>query len=305
MKKLHTPVLLEQSIDALNIKSNGIYLDCTFGRGGHTIEILKKLSNKGKLICFDRDQEAINFFKNNIKKSNCLIFHSKFSEIKKILLENGINEVDGILYDLGLSSPQIDNKKRGFSYLENYRLDMRMDQRQEMDANFILKNYTYEQLFKIFKNNANDNNPKRICQKIIEFREDNLDKDFFSEDLSRLIREGIDKKKLYLKKFPETKYFQAIRIEVNDEINEIITSLESAFKILKNKGRIVVITFNSLEDKIVKNIFFEKTKILIPKEIPITNNLQNFKIINKKYSYDDQKENNRSKSSKIRCVERC
>ncbi|MGL4617152.1 MAG: 16S rRNA (cytosine(1402)-N(4))-methyltransferase RsmH [Mycoplasmoidaceae bacterium] len=303
--KSHTPVLLNEAIDSLNIKKDGIYIDCTFGRGGHTFKIANMLSSFGKIIAFDRDNEAIDFFYKNNKYDNCSIIKSNFSEIVIKLKEMGIEKVDGIIYDLGVSSPQIDNKERGFSYLFNSILDMRMDQSQEKDANFILKNYTYNELFQMFRNYANDKNPIRICRKIIEFRENNLNNDFFTNDLVKIIRESIDKKVLYSKKYPEKKYFQAIRIEVNNEINELIMSLNSATSIIKKNGRIVVITFNSLEDKIVKDIFANKSKNLFPKEVPIKNNLKNFNIINKKNIRDDFNLNSRSKSARIRCIERC
>ncbi|MGL5246021.1 MAG: 16S rRNA (cytosine(1402)-N(4))-methyltransferase RsmH [Mycoplasmoidaceae bacterium] len=304
-RKLHIPVLLDESIDSLNIKKDGIYIDCTFGRGGHTFKIANMLSKIGKIIAFDRDNEAIDFFKKNNKYENCFIIKSNFSEIVNQLKEIGIEKVDGIIYDLGISSPQVDNNERGFSYLGNNILDMRMDQSQEKNANFILKNYSYDELFHMFRNYANDRNPIRICRRIIEFRENNLNNDFFANDLVKIIRESINKKILYSKKYPEKKYFQAIRIEVNNEVNEIIMSLNSAASILNKGGRIVVITFNSLEDKIVKDIFAEKSKNLFPKEVPIKDNLKNFNIINKKNIRDDFDLNTRSKSARIRCIERC
>ena len=157
----------------------------------------------------------------------------------------------------------------------------------------------------MFRNYANDKNPIRLCNRIIQFRENNLNNDFFTNDLVKIIRESIDRKILYSKKYPEKKYFQAIRMEVNNEVNEIIMSLNSATSILNKNGRIVVITFNSLEDKIVKDIFAEKSKNLFPKEVPIKDNLKNFNVINKKKIRDDVDSNSRSKSARIRCIERC
>lgn len=302
---LHIPVLLDESIDSLNLKDDGIYIDCTFGRGGHTFKIASMISSKGKIIAFDRDKEAIDFFNKNNKFENCSIIKSNFSEIVKKLNEIGIEKVDGIIYDLGISSPQIDNNERGFSYLSNNIVDMRMDRQQEKTANFILKNYKYDELFQMFRNYANDKNPIRLCNRIIQFRENNLNNDFFTNDLVKIIRESIDRKILYSKKYPEKKYFQAIRMEVNNEVNEIIMSLNSATSILNKNGRIVVITFNSLEDKIVKDIFAEKSKNLFPKEVPIKDNLKNFNVINKKKIRDDVDSNSRSKSARIRCIERC
>ncbi len=302
---LHIPVLLDESIDSLNLKDDGIYIDCTFGRGGHTFKIASMISSKGKIIAFDRDKEAIDFFNKNNKFKNCSIIKSNFSEIVKKLNEIGIEKVDGIIYDLGISSPQIDNNERGFSYLSNNIVDMRMDRQQEKTANFILKNYKYDELFQMFRNYANDKNPIRLCNRIIQFRENNLNNDFFTNDLVKIIRESIDRKILYSKKYPEKKYFQAIRMEVNNEVNEIIMSLNSATSILNKNGRIVVITFNSLEDKIVKDIFAEKSKNLFPKEVPIKDNLKNFNVINKKKIRDDVDSNSRSKSARIRCIERC
>ncbi|MGL4647138.1 MAG: 16S rRNA (cytosine(1402)-N(4))-methyltransferase RsmH [Mycoplasmoidaceae bacterium] len=301
----HVPVLLDEAMTLLNIKPDGTYVDCTFGRGGHAFKIIEKLSPKGKLICFDCDQEAISYFNKNNNNFNCEIIYAKFSLLEKELKQRGIKEVDGILFDLGVSSPQLDNLDRGFSYMNNNYLDMRMDQSQIIDANYILKNYSYEQLNEVFKKYAEDWNPQRISKNIIRFREEDPSKLFFSNDLVNIIRDSIDRKKLYKKKFPENKYFQAIRIEVNNELWEIRKAIESSFNLLAKNGRLVVISFHSLEDKIVKEIFFEKSKKLYPKEIPIIEDLQEFKIINIKMNQIDKIVNSRAKSSKIRCIERC
>ncbi len=305
MKKYndHYSVLKNESIQLLNIKPNGIYVDCTFGRGGHTIEILNKLNSDGKIIAIDRDQEAIDFFNNTIKDSRVLIVKDNFSNIKNILEKLNINKVDGILYDFGFSSPQIDNPKRGFSYQHDNLLDMRMDQEQKVSGSYILTNYKKEELIKIFKEYGEIYNSERVVNAILKYRENH---DFFTTlDFVDIIKNNINKKELYEKKHPARKYFQAIRIEVNDELNSISKSLKEAINFLNVNGRIVTISFHSLEDKIVKYFFKELTTSKLPKHIPI-NDVMTYNIIKTNYKPSDEeiKENNRSRSARIRCIEK-
>ena len=305
MKKYndHYSVLKNESIQLLNVKPNGTYVDCTFGRGGHTIEILKKLNSSGKIVAIDRDQEAIDFFNETIKDSRVIIVKDNFSNIKNILKELNIDKVDGILYDFGFSSPQIDNPKRGFSYQFDNLLDMRMDQDQKINGSCILMNYKSDDLIRIFKEYGEIYNSKRVVDAILKFR---IDHDFFTTyDFVNIIKNNIDKKELYKKKHPARRYFQAIRIEVNDELNSIFKSLKDAINFLNVSGRIVTISFHSLEDKIVKYFFKELTTSKLPKHIPI-NDVITYNIIKTNYkpSQKEVDENNRSRSARIRCIEK-
>ena len=305
MKKYndHYSVLKNESIQLLNVKPNGTYVDCTFGRGGHTIEILKKLNSSGKIVAIDRDQEAIDFFNETIKDSRVIIVKDNFSNIKNILKELNIDKVDGILYDFGFSSPQIDNPKRGFSYQFDNLLDMRMDQDQKINGSCILMNYKSDDLIRIFKEYGEIYNSKRVVDAILKFR---IDHDFFTTyDFVNIIKNNIDKKELYKKKHPARRYFQAIRIEVNDELNSISKSLKDAINFLNVSGRIVTISFHSLEDKIVKYFFKELTTSKLPKHIPI-NDVITYNIIKTNYkpSQKEVDENNRSRSARIRCIEK-
>lgn len=299
----HIPVLFEETINYLDIKKDGIYVDCTFGRGGHSREILKNLSTKGKLIAIDRDQDALTYFKENFNDERIIFVSEKFSNIKKILENLNIKKVDGILYDLGVSSPQLDNQDRGFSYKGDSLLDMRMNQNDKLTASDILKNYSKEKLLYIFKKYGEIYNSQKVVEKIISIR-DNID--FFTTSLFvDIIKNNIPKKELFGEKHPARKYFQALRIEVNSEFDEINKSINDAFNLLNTNGRIVTISFHSLEDKIIKNIIHEKTISKLPKELLI-NEKKEFKIIKTSYKPSDKEKesNNRSRSSRIRCVER-
>lgn len=299
----HIPVFFDEAINYLEIKKDGIYVDCTFGRGGHSSKILNELSPNGKLIAIDRDKEAYEFFKRNFNDKRVIFANDKFSNIDKILSKNNISSVDGILYDLGVSSPQLDDISRGFSYSGDSLLDMRMDQRQEKNASDILKQYPREKLISIFKNYGEIYNCQKVVDEILKVR-DNYE-NFSTQQFVEIIKKNIPKKELYKEKHPARKYFQALRIEVNSELYEIEESLKKSISFLSKNGRIVVISFHSLEDKIIKEIFKEKTMSSIPKEVLINDN-QEYKIIKTIYkpTNNELERNNRSRSARIRCLMR-
>lgn len=299
----HIPVLFLETIKYLDIKKDGIYIDCTFGRGGHTKEILKHLSDNGKVIAIDRDLDSWDFFNKNFSDDRITFVNDRFSNIESILKNLNIDKVDGILYDLGVSSPQLDNIERGFSYKFDALLDMRMNQNDKLTASDILKKYTREKLIDIFKKYGEIYNSHRVVDGILKVR-DNID-NFTTLLFVEIIKNNVPKKELYASKHPARKYFQALRVEVNSEFYEIEKSLRDAFSLLNKNGRIVVISFHSLEDKLIKNIFKEKTISKIPKELLI-NDKKDFSIIKTNYepSQDEIDINNRSRSARIRCIER-
>lgn len=301
----HISVRLEDSIEALNIKENQIYVDCTFGRGGHSKKILEKLNNTGHLYCFDQDLEAQNYFEKNFKQyKNCTLIKSNFVNIKSELKKLNINNVDGILFDLGVSSPMFDNPDRGFSFRFNSKLDMRMNQESKLSAYDVINSYSKEQLNLIFKKYGEISQPQYVVNAILKAREIKAIETTF--ELIEIIKNNIPKKMLFQKKHFATTYFQAIRIEVNDELNILKKSLEDALSILNINGRIVTISFHSLEEKIIKTVYYETMhQKNLPKEIPI-NNINNFKIIkiNKKVNDEELKNNNRARSSYLKIIER-
>ena len=304
----HYSVMLNESIDGLNIKSDGIYVDATLGYGGHSSEILKKLTT-GHLYSFDQDEEAIKYSKERLKKinNNFTIIYSNFADMKKKLEEQGITKVDGILFDLGLSSPQIDDASRGFSFMHDAPLDMRMDLNNKLDAKKVVNTYSIEELANIFFIYGEEKMSKVIAKKIVAER---LEKEIkTTKELVRVIESAVGAK-YFNKNHPERQIFQAIRIEVNSELTVLTEVLPDAIKLLNKEGRICVITFHSLEDRIVKQIFKKESEVdelvkglpEIPKEF-----MPKLKIINKKPilpSEEELKENSRSKSAKLRIVER-
>ncbi len=304
----HYSVMLNESIDGLNIKSDGIYVDATLGYGGHSSEILKRLET-GHLYSFDQDEEAIKYSKDRLKKigKNFTIIYSNFKDLKKKLKEQHITKVDGILFDLGLSSPQIDDASRGFSFMQDAPLDMRMDKNRKFDAKKVVNEYSIEELSRIFFTYGEEKMSKVIAKKIVATR---LDKEISTtKELVQIIESAVGAK--YFNKFhPERQIFQAIRIEVNGELTVLTEVLPDAIDLLNKGGRISVITFHSLEDRIVKQIFKKESEIddLVKglPEIP-EKYLPKLKLINKKPilpSEEEIKENSRSKSAKLRIVER-
>ena len=244
MKMYHSPVLLDDSVKGLNIIPNGTYVDATYGGGGHSKVILKKLGPKGRLIAFDQDSDA---HKNKIIDSRLKLIESNFKFLNNHLNYLQISQIDGLLADFGISSYQIDTKTRGFSIRFDYKLDMRMDQSQDMDAQFIINKYDREKLENIFQNYGELRNYRRIVDTILSERKNNEIKT--SGDLKRILEPLSSKseKNKFL-----AKVFQAIRIEVNDEINIIKSLLLQSSKILKKGGRLVCISYHSLEDRLVK-----------------------------------------------------
>jgi len=308
MSEKHISVLLNESINSLNIKEDGIYVDCTLGYAGHSSEILKRI-NKGHLYCFDQDKIAIAAADSKLKQisSNYTIIKSNFVNLKEKLNELGITEVDGILFDLGVSSPQLDEDTRGFSYHKDARLDMRMD----LDSNFsawdVVNTYSEKDLARILFTYGEEKYGNSIAKNIIKERQNkSIDTTF---ELVEIIKKSVPVK--YMRdKHPARRTFQAIRIEVNHELDVLEDAIKDALSMLNVGGRICIITFHSLEDRIVKNIFKEYTEI-DPKvkgipDIP-DEYLPNFRLVNRNVIIPTEEElenNNRSRSAKLRIIER-
>ena len=298
----HKSVLLEETILGLNVKPDGTYIDGTLGYAGHSGEVLKRLEEKGFLFAFDQDEEAVKYSTEKLSKisSNFKIFHTNF----KNMLEYVNTPVDGIMFDLGVSSPQLDETDRGFSFHNDAKLDMRMDKRQELDAYKVVNLYSYTDLVDILFNYGEEVNAKSIAKGIINARPINT-----TLELAEVIRNNVPES--YRRKGnPSRKTFQAIRIEVNHELDILEKSLLDAFSLLKSGGRMCVITFHSLEDRIVKNVFKKYSDIdpLVKglKEIPDAYKPL-IKLVNKKPILPSKKEleeNSRSRSAKLRVIER-
>ena len=305
----HVSVLLNEAIDNLNIKANGVYVDLTLGRGGHSKEILRRIPC-GHLYAFDKDEEAIKESSENLKEfDNKTIIREDFRYFKNSLNELGINEVDGILMDLGVSSPQFDESERGFSYKEEARLDMRMDTRQTLDAYQVVNTYSLNELARIFREYGEDKFSYQIARKIVSQRE--ITPIETTTQLVDLIKSVKPMKELLKKGHPAKQIFQALRIEVNDELGALKDALKDALSMLKVGGRIVVITFHSLEDRIVKNAFAEVSKIEGSRRNvfarPSLEDEPKYRLVNNKVIIpsDIEMENNpRSKSAKLRAIER-
>lgn len=300
----HITVLLNEAIEYLDIKEDGIYVDCTLGGGGHSSLILSKLKN-GHLYCFDQDDYAISVAKERLDKvsKNYTIIKSNFVNIKEELEKLNVTKVDGVLYDLGVSSFQFDDASRGFSYNSEARLDMRMNKDQKLSAYEVVNEYSYNDLVRIFYMYGEDPFSKQIAKKIVENRpiETTL-------ELVEVIKKALPQKVLNSKGHPAKRIFQALRIEVNDELKVFEKSLKDAINLLNKDGRIVVITFHSLEDRICKTIFKEESTINIPKNVPIINNQKpNLELITKHPitpSEEELENNNRAHSAKMRVVKK-
>ena len=298
--KYHVPVLLNESVNGLSIKPSGTYVDLTFGGGGHSKLILDKLNLTGKLFSFDTDNSAIN--ENKIKKENFFLIQSNFKFFDLHIKEKGISKVDGILADLGVSSHQIDNKKRGFSYMGDHKLDMRMSVQNEISAEQVLNNYDEDSLQNILFKYGDIKNSKIIAKEIITYR--NKKKIISNNDLLDAIR-NISEKKLSYKFL--SKLYQAIRIEVNDEINSLKEILKKSVDFLNSSGRLVVISYHSIEDRLVKNFINKSNFDSDFKKDLYGKKIEFFKRINKKPivpSEEEKKKNSRSRSAKLRIGER-
>ena len=308
MEFKHKPVLLNECIEGLNIKPDGIYVDGTIGGAGHSLEIVKRLSEKGLLIGIDRDEEALKAAKNKLKEfKNVKYIHGNHDDIKRLLKEQGIEKVDGILLDLGVSSYQLDEKSRGFSYIEDARLDMRMDKTQSIDAEFVINEYSEDELFKIISEFGEERYAKNIAKNICEKRKESKIKT--TGELVEIIRNSIPRSKQN-DGHPAKRTFQAIRIEVNNELKPLYNTVIESGKMLNENGRLAIITFHSLEDRAVKEAFIElEGRCTCPKDLPycICNYVSYGKIITKKPiipTKEEQEENSRSKSAILRIFER-
>ena len=256
MKEKHISVLLEESISSLNLKDDSIIVDCTLGYGGHSSNILARIK-KGFLFAFDQDSEAIRHSTDRLNAvgTNFTIIKSNFVHLKEKLQELDVEKVDGVLFDLGVSSPQLDDGERGFSYHEDARLDMRMDRENPLSAYEVVNNYSKEELSRIFYKYGEDKFSNNIAKKIVEYRTTKPIET--TMELVEIIKTAVPMK-FRIDKHPARQIFQAIRIEVNKELDVIEPALEQALSILKVGGRVAVITFHSLDDRLVKNFFKEK-----------------------------------------------
>ena len=308
MEFKHKPVLLKECIEGLNIKKDGIYVDGTLGGAGHSKEILRNLSEKGILLGIDRDEEALNAAKQNLKEfKNVKYIHGNHDDIKEILEGIGIDKVDGILLDLGVSSYQLDERNRGFSYLGENELDMRMDKSQSLTAKIVVNTYKEEDLANIIYEYGEEKFSRSIARNICKYRKQKEIET--TKELVEIIVNSIPKSK-QIGGHPAKKTFQAIRIEVNNEINPLEKTVEDCIDVLAPKGRLCIITFHSLEDRAVKNAYNKAKGICTcPKDLPycVCGAKELGIIINKKpiiASYEEQEENTRSKSAKLRIFEK-
>lgn len=305
---MHISVLKDELIENLNLREDSIIVDGTLGYAGDSSIILKRIK-KGFLFAFDQDSEAISYSRKVLESigNNFTIIKSNFVNLKEELNKRGIEQIDGAIFDLGVSSPQLDNKERGFSYHEDARLDMRMDKDNKLDAYYVVNNYSLNDLARIFRDYGEDKFAYQIAKKIVNEREKK--KIETTLELVEVIKSAVPEKERR-KKHPAKQIFQAIRIEVNHELDVIKPALEQALSMLTVGGRVEVITFHSLEDKIVKKYFKELTEVdekikgmpnIDPKYLP------DFKLVVNKAiipSEEELESNNRSRSAKLRIIEK-
>lgn len=322
MEFSHTPVLLNEVLENLSIKPNGIYVDCTLGGAGHSSKILEKLE-KGLLVGFDKDQDAIDastarlsklckvFSKNNFKHVNeksCLIIKDDFKNSPSVLNELNITQIDGILIDLGVSSHQLDTAERGFSFKKDAPLDMRMDTSQSLTAKEIVNTYSEEELRNLFKEYGEEEYAFSIAKNIVKSR---ANKEIETTlELNEIVEYSMPKKVVFSRGGAAKKVFQALRIEVNGELNLLKETIENLIKLLKPGGRIAIISFHSLEDRIVKNVFKNLAQgCICPKNFPVCvcNHKATIEIVTRKpivASEIEQQENSRSTCAKLRVAEK-
>ena len=303
----HVSVMADEVLEILEVKPNGIYLDCTLGGGGHSLRIGKFLSSEGFLIGIDRDEEALTAAKKILSNLSCKVelAHGNFSELEKILSNLGIEKIDGAIFDLGVSSHQIDTAERGFSYIQDSKLDMRMDRQQSLTAFEVVNSYSEERLAKIFHDYGEERFSKKIAKAIVEARK------IFSVETTGELVKIIEKNVPHTKNggHPAKRIFQAIRIEVNGELGILNSSITSAVRHLKVGGRIAVITFHSLEDRLVKNTFKNLAQgCICPKNFPVCvcGHKPEIKILGKALTATEEElnKNSRSKSAKLRAAEK-
>ncbi|MHC5251424.1 16S rRNA (cytosine(1402)-N(4))-methyltransferase RsmH [Listeria kieliensis] len=304
----HETVLLHETVDQLEIKKDGIYVDATLGGAGHTSYLLSQLGDEGRVYAFDQDDVAIQNAKKNLSDSRLTLIKANFRELKLELLAKGVNEVDGILYDLGVSSPQLDERERGFSYHNDAALDMRMDQTQELSAKTVVNEWSYEQLVRIFFRYGEEKFSKQVAREI-ERRRETAPIETTGE-LVDIIKTAIPAPARRKGGHPAKRIFQAVRIAVNDELSAVEDSLADALTMLRKNGRISVITFHSLEDRIVKQIFQEAAKgPEVPRGLPVLPDeyQPDFKLVTRKPilpSVEEVEHNNRARSAKLRVIEK-
>lgn len=306
----HISVLKNETITGLAIKPNGTYIDCTLGGGGHSLEIVSQLNDDGVLIAFDQDLDALKAAKERLKDyaDKIIFIHANFRNLQASLKTHDINHVDGILFDLGVSSPQLDRGDRGFSYRHDAKLDMRMDQASPLTAYEIVNHWSYHQLISIFFEYGEEKFAKQIARKIEQTREKAEIKT--THELVELIKEAIPAAARRTGGHPAKRIFQALRIAVNDELSAFKDALHQAARVIDIKGRIVVITFHSLEDRLCKQVFKKwSTMKPIPRNLPIVpeGHEAPFKLITRKpiiATDEELSENRRSRSAKLRIIEK-
>ncbi len=306
----HYSVLKEETINGLAIKPSGTYIDCTVGGGGHALEIAKQLSEDGLLIAFDQDIDALEAAKERLTEWNdrTVFINANFQQLAEQLEAHDLTNIDGILFDLGVSSPQLDRKERGFSYQQDARLDMRMNQTQSLSAYEIVNNWSYQELIKIFFQYGEEKFSKQVARKIENYREIKPIETTF--ELVEIIKDAIPAPARRTGGHPAKRIFQALRIAVNNELDVFNDALHQAARTVKIGGRIVVITFHSLEDRICKQAFKKwSTAKPTPRNLPVIpeGHLAPFKLIAKKPIIADESEltsNRRSRSAKLRIIEK-
>lgn len=306
----HDSVLLHETVDMLDIKPDGVYVDATLGGAGHSAYLLGQLTT-GQLYAFDQDLTAHENAKirlaDELVQSKVTLIQANFKDLTTELAKLGVTEIDGILYDLGVSSPQFDDSQRGFSYRTTARLDMRMNQNQSLSAYEVVNDYAYEDLVRIFYRYGEEKFAKQIARKIEQSRQ--IQPIETTTDLVEVIKSALPQKALKKKGHPAKQVFQAIRIEVNDELAVAESSIEQAIELLKVGGRISVITFHSLEDRLTKTMFKEYSTVEVPKGLPmIPDELKpKLKLVNRKpilATEEELERNNRAHSAKLRVAEK-
>lgn len=308
----HVTVLLNEAVENLKIKPDGVYVDCTLGGGGHTRKILSQLNENGRLFSFDQDRTAIEYnqkaLDNQLQSGKLTLVKDNFRNIKKRLNDFGVSKIDGAVYDLGVSSPQFDVAQRGFSYKLEAPLDMRMDQSQALTAKQIVNEWSFNDLVRIFSRYGEEKFAKSIARKIEKQRQ--LQPIQTTTELVEVIKAGIPARARRTGGHPAKRVFQALRIAVNDELGALETSLEQVLEMLNIDGRVSVITFQSLEDRLVKSMFKEKTSLPdLPQGLPvIPQGMEvDYRLVNRKPILPSKSEietNHRAHSAKLRVIER-